>query len=139
MQQYEKSDTLIKWKLYQYVSPAGRKAIDDWRKDLPVGAPRADMDTFLRDMVKRDKWEPPDLEPLHGRLAGLTELRWKSGRLPHRIFGYRIADHEYVMLIGCTHKGSYDPPSAEETVLDRRDKIRNHEAGFDEYRLILGR
>jgi len=47
-----------KWRLYQYVSPAGRRAIDDWRKSLPIGPPRADMDTFLRDMVKRDLWEP---------------------------------------------------------------------------------
>ncbi len=128
-----------KWRLYQYVSPAGRRAIDDWRKSLPIGPPRADMDTFLRDMVKRDLWEPPDLEPLRGTLHGLTELRWKSGKLPHRIFGYQPGDHEYLMLIGCTHRETYDPPGALETVLVRRRQIQDHEASIDEYRLILNR
>lgn len=130
---------LQKWRLYQYVSPTGRKAIDDWRKGLPIGEPRADLDTFLRDMVKRDRWEPPDLEPLHGAQRGLTELRWKSGKLPHRIFGYQHGEHQYLMLIGCTHREAYDPPDALETVLVRRRQIQNNEAFIDEYKLILSR
>jgi len=36
----------------QYVSAQGRACIDDWRKTLPVGAPRADLDTFLKTMSK---------------------------------------------------------------------------------------
>jgi hypothetical protein len=130
---------LAKWRLYQYVSLNGRKAIDDWRKTLPVGPPRADMDTFLRDMVKIEKWEPPELELLHGEQAGLTELRWKSGKLPHRIFGYQVGDHEYLMLIGCTHRETYNPPGALETVLVRRRQIQNNEASIDEYQLVLNR
>jgi hypothetical protein len=130
----------MKWKLYQYVSQNGRRAIDDWRRSLPIGQPRADLDTFLRDMVKKDKWEPPDIEALHGGLyQGLTELRWRSGRLPHRIFGCELGDHEYLMLIGCTHRDTYDPPGALDTVLVRRRQIQDNEACFDEYRLILNR
>src|SRR5580700_10280212 len=94
------------WSLVEYVSPSGRPAIADWRKSLPKGAPRADMDTFFKLMAKARRWEPPDIDTLKGaRYQGMTELRWKSGRKPHRIFGYRSADFEYTMLVGCTHDG----------------------------------
>src|ERR1700722_13765601 len=111
---------LTKWRLFQFVSPNGKRVFEVGRRSLPVAPPRADMDTFLRDMVKLPEWAPPDLEPLHGEQAGLTELRWKSGKLPHRIFGYQLEKHEYLMLIGCTHRETYDPPGALETVLVRR-------------------
>jgi hypothetical protein len=80
---------MIKWRLLQYVSPMGRAALEDWRKSLPIGAPRADLDHFLKLMAKSAVWEYPDIDTLKSeRYAGLTELRWKSGRKPHRIFGY---------------------------------------------------
>ena len=91
-------------------------------------------------MAKKQVWEPPDIEPLRGApYQGLTELRWKSGRLPHRIFGYYTAPNEYLMLIGCTHRDTYDPPNVFDTVLVRRQQIQNREAYIAEYNLILGR
>lgn len=103
-----------------------------------MGQPRADLDTFLRDMSKKESWEPPDIAALQGDAhRGLTELRWKSGRVPHRIFGYELKEHEYVMLIGCTHKDTYDPPGVFDTVVARRQQIQTIEACFDEYKLIL--
>ena len=132
---------MARWKLNQYVSPSGRKSIDDRRKDLPVGAPRADMDVFLKFMVKALEWEYPDIDSLKGdRFAGLTELRWKSGRVPHRIFGYKTGDFEYLMLIGCTHNGKkYSPVDAMETARTRKIQIENGEASTCEYRLITDR
>jgi hypothetical protein len=127
-----------KWRLFQYVSPNGRKAIDDWRKALPIGPPRAYLDIFLRDMSKKEIWEPPDFEPLHGPQRGLMELRWKCGKLPHRLVGYVLADHQYVMLIGCTHRESYDPHDALETAVSRHKQIQEREARYAEYQLVLG-
>jgi len=139
LNEYEKSDTISKWRLWQYRSPNGRCAIDDWRKCLSVGAPRADFDTFMRDMVKLHKWEPPDFEPLHGQQSGFQELRWKSAKVQHRILGYIVRDREFGMLIGCTHKESYDPPDALTTLLKRKSMIDAGEASLVEYRLILNR
>ena len=68
---------VLKWKLLQYQSGNERKAIDDWRRKLTVGLPRADMDTFLRTMAKKDKWEYPDIGSVKGkkyREQGLLEL-----------------------------------------------------------------
>jgi hypothetical protein len=126
------------WRFLQYVSPQGRAAIDDWRKALAVGPPRADLDVFLKTMAKLREWAPPDIDTLKGsRYQGLLELRWKSGRKPHRILGYQSADREYTMLVGCTHDGKkYDPPDAFETAVRRRKQIESGEAQAREYQLI---
>ena len=125
------------WRLLQYVSSSGRRAIEDWRKQLPVGAPQAYLDTFLKLMVKRNKWEPPDIKPLKGRGVGLTELRWQSGRVPHRIIGYQTGEHEYLMLIGCTHNAKkYNPPDAIDTARRRREAIQKGDASSVEYKLL---
>ena len=129
---------LLKWKLFQYQSWSERKAIDDWRKDLPVGLPRADLDNFLKMVAKKDKWEWPDFRWLTGKkYQGLGELRWTSGNVPHRIIGYFRADHEYVMLLGCTHnKKKYSPPDALETAVRRQEQIHYKEATSCEYTLL---
>ena len=119
---------MVKWKLLQYMSPMGRAAIADWRKCLPVGAPKADLDQFLRLMVKLRDWEYPDIDTLKGgRYSGITELRWKSGR----------KSHQYTMLIGCTHdKKKYDPRDAMETAWRRKREIESGEASTREYQLL---
>ncbi len=116
----------------------GRKAIEDWRKSLPVGAPSADLDTFLKTMAKQSEWAYPHIGPLRGKkFKGLTELRWQSGNVPYRILGYQSADHKYVMLIGCTHnKKKYDPANALDTVVKRRNQLQRGEATTREYLLL---
>jgi hypothetical protein len=127
----------MKWRLLQYLSSGGRGAIDDWRKSLPVNPQQADLDTFLKMMVKLDKWEYPHIKPLTGPHAGLTELRWKSGGLQHRIVGYRTGEHEYLMLVGCTHRGKqYNPSDALNTARRRKQQIEQKEALSNEYKLL---
>jgi hypothetical protein len=95
------------------------------------------MDTFLRNLVKKNEWQFPDIDTLKGDpYKGLTELRWKSGRLPHRIFGFESGDHEYVMLIGCTHRDTYHPPDAMDTAADRQKILAKGEASLAKYELI---
>jgi len=128
----------LKWRLLQYRSGNGRKAIEDWRKTLPVGLPQVDLDTFLIIVAKKDKWEFPDIGGLSGKkYQGLSKLRWKSGKVPHRIIGYTQEEHVFVMLVGCTHnKKKYDPPDALITAVRRKKKIENREADTCEYKLI---
>ena len=96
------------------------------------------MDTFLKNLVKLRTWEYPVIDSLKGeRFRGLSELRWKSGRTPHRILGYEFGEFEYLMLVGCTHnERKYNPPDALETALRRRKEIEQGRATFCEYRLI---
>ena len=138
MKIYEKYYIVDKWTLYQYVSGSERCALDDWRKSMPQGARRADMDTFLKAMVKKREWEFPDIDTLKGRgMQGLTELRWKSEGVPHRIFGYRLTENKYVCLIGCTHDAKkYTPPGAMKTARTRRHDIQTGAAIYREYKLL---
>src|SRR5579872_2106277 len=136
---YDKYDRYLGWEFFQYVSPMGRRVIDDWRKTLPVGPARADMDYFLKSLAKKARWEFPDIDTLKGKpLKGLTELRWKSAGVPHRLFGYQIGNCQYLFLIGCTHgdKNKYDPRGAKETAAIRRDQIQRREATYAQYPLI---
>jgi len=137
---YEKSDTVVVWCLFQYVSPNGRKTIEDWRNSLtPVRM--ADFDVFIRNMAKKSKWEYPEIGGLSGKhLKGLRELRWRSEKVPHRIGGYFSAEDQFVMLIGWTHNAKkYDPPSALETLKTRRKNLTTGEASLCEYTIIASR
>lgn len=96
------------------------------------------MDQFLKTLSKKKTWEYPDIVWLKGKnYSGLSELRWKSERIPHRLLGYALSHDQYLVLIGCTHNSKkYDPPEAMESARERRRQIENHEASFDEYKLV---
>ncbi|MGH9345481.1 MAG: hypothetical protein ACRD19_17175 [Terriglobia bacterium] len=134
---YEKSDTMERWKLREYVSSSGRKTITGWRAKFPAGQPRPFMDRFLTDLVKKDKWQSPDVDGLAGsKYRGLSELRWTCGK-PYRILGYTISDHVFLMLIGCTHNAKkYDPSDCLNTAVKRKNDIENGAATSDEYQLV---
>jgi len=138
---YEKSDTGVVFRLVQYVSPSGRKVISDWREGLATVGRRADMDVFLRNMVKKSVWAYPEIGGFSGKhLKGFRELRWRSDNVPHRIGGYFAADNEFVMLIGFTHnKKKYDPPMALDMLDSRKKKLRSGEATRCEYAITTSR
>lgn len=112
---------------------------------MPQGPFRAELDAFLKMLAKMDEWKPPHIKALTGENKGQTELRWTSGKIEHRIIGYRIDDteegvHQYVMLIGCTHKQTnYVPLDALETAKKRRTEIQKRIATISEYPLIADR
>jgi hypothetical protein len=112
---------------------------------MPQGSFKADLDTFLRMLAKTADWEPPHVTALTGKQnSGLTELRWTSGKIEHRIIGYRLPDEgqvrRYLMLIGCTHKGGvYAPPDAIATARTRRELLKMNRATTSEYPLIANR
>lgn len=136
---YEKSDIGVVWKLLQYVSPMGRRAIDDWRADQ-TDAGKADLDVFLRNITKKSQWAYPDMSSLSGKhLKDFRELRWRSGGVPHRIGGYFAAPDEFVMLIGWTHNAKkYTPPDALESLVKRRNRLIKGEASLCEYGIYTG-
>jgi hypothetical protein len=108
---------------------------------MPQGPPRADLDQFLNVLAKKAYWTYPDIDSLKGsKYKGLSELRWQSGRVQHRLIGYAEEATVYVLLIGCTHKQRrYDPTDALDTAADRKKKIKSGEATTCEYQLITGR
>ncbi len=129
----------------------GRGAITDWRKKLAVGLPRSFLDSKLKDMVKKTKWVYPDIGGLTGeKYQGLSELRWKCSRVPHRIIGYSLSLPRldasgglqrgiFVMLIGCTHDDKkYTPTECLNTAAERKIEIEQGIAETSEYKLLVG-
>ena len=137
---YEKSDSVVLWRLWEFVSPAGRHVIRDWRDALPTTQRKADFDAFLRYQVTQRNWGFPELRSLSGKKwKGLSELRWKSDGVPHRIAGYFASPDEFVMLIGFTHNHrKYDPPEMFDTVLKRKALLQKEEARLDEFKILTG-
>jgi len=138
---YEKSDSVVLWRLWEYVSPMGRHAIHDWRESLPMVQRKADLDAFLRYQVTVQNWAFPELRPFSGKKwKGLWELRWKSDGIPHRIGGYFANEDEFVMLIGFTHnQRKYDPPEMFDTILKRKNLIQKGDATLHEFTILSGR
>ena len=113
--------------------------IEAWRRDLRPHR-QADMDVFLRGLVTKSEWAPPDVKPMLRNPSGFWELRWKGGNFPHRIGGYYAAPKEFVMLIGWTHKDNvYNPPEALESLKDRKGKLLRGEGSLCEYEIFTGR
>jgi hypothetical protein len=122
------------WSFRQFKALSGRKAINDWRKGLSP-ARQATLDKFLDRVAKMQTWATGICDPIKNH-AGCWELRWTSEKVEHRIFGYYRGEKEFVMLVGCTHKGRvYDPPGAFQVLDERKRKIENGEAELDEYRV----
>lgn len=140
MEIYEKSDTVVAWKFLQYVSPMGRRAIDDWRASLNGATRRADCDAFLRNLAKLKKWKYPNIDSLKGKkYSGFCELRWKSQNVQHRIGGYFADEQTFVMLVGWTHNAKkYDPPTALDLLPQRRNLLFRNEATLCEFTIFTG-
>src|SRR6266436_3980282 len=121
------------WRFRQFRAWTGRLVIDDWGNGLSPGR-RAVFDTFLDRIAKMETWPSGICYPIRNH-AGCFEIRWTAEKVEHRIFGYYGIGKEFVLLVGCTHKGKvYDPPGAFDMLDDRKTKIANGEGGLDEYR-----
>lgn len=112
------------WKFWDYVSPTGINKIRQWYDGLPPEA-QADFDVLLEDLAVVTKWQRPILRYLSGKkYKGVPELRFKAGRVQHRVLGYFQRERDFTLLIGCTHKGQvYSPPDARETAVRRKKLI----------------
>jgi hypothetical protein len=120
------------WSFEQFRSANDRDAVSDWRRGLSP-ARRAIMDVFLNRIAKMQSWPSGTCNPLTG-YPGYWELRWTAEKVEHRIFGYYAGPRKFVMLIGCTHKGKvYDPPSAFQTMQDRKGKLTRGEGTLSIY------
>jgi hypothetical protein len=121
------------WTFYQFCSVAsGRDSISDWRKRLSP-ARRAVFDVFMDRIAKMGTWPNGICDPIRGQ-KGYWELRWTAEKVEHRIFGYYGGPSQFVMLIGCTHKGKvYDPQDAFNTLKKLRQKLEVKEGVLSIY------
>lgn len=109
-----------------YVSEAGTNQVKRWSKKTLTDQERSDMETLLSVLAKQKQWQMPDFKTL-SNMQGLGEIRWRSPqRTPLRLIGMRGEGAQYILLIGCSHKGTvYTPADALETALKRKRSLAN--------------
>ena len=116
---------MVIWTFFDYVSHVGNNQIDRWYEDLLIQE-QSDFDEFLKTLGKTEKWGNRDYRPLHCKCIGLGELCFASCKKQHRVIGQFGPNHQYTLLIGCTHKQRvYDPPNAMDTALVRKKSLEN--------------
>jgi hypothetical protein len=122
---------VVVWVFRDYVSPSGRNQIADWYTGLRPQV-KADFDRLIQILERTREWREPFFKRLKGKkYRGLGEFRWETARVQYRIIGcVGSRSGEYVLLIGCIHKGSvYNPPECLDTAVQRMKFLRDGKGG----------
>lgn len=112
------------WVFRTYRKASGRDEILDWYDDLSGKDRAAVLNTFqyLRDTPR---WSEPDFKSLHGKTAGLGEIRFKFGGVQNRLIGF-FGPHRagFTLLVPVRKRGnSFDPRDWENTALRRKHEV----------------
>lgn len=120
------------WTFLEFVSAGGRPQITDWYSNLPPDV-RAVFDDRLGFLAihERKDWQLPEFRMLRGKEGRerISEIRWAVGGVQWRVLGFfGLAQMQYTILLGCTHKqGNYDPRDATDTAIRRKKSIERGE------------
>lgn len=115
------------WVFMDYVSPTGTNQIKKWANKNLTFQSRFDLEALLKMLAKQRQWGYPDFKVLSGKHSGFGEVRFKSKQgTPLRVIGMKgEAADQYILLIGCSHKETYDPPNALDTAIQRKKELAN--------------
>jgi hypothetical protein len=114
------------WVFRTYQRPSGRDDVRQWYGALSPAdrATVVNVLQYLRDRP-RDDWLRPDFDQLHGKCAGMGELRFKFGRVQNRLIGcfapFRMS---FTLLLPVLKRGrTYDPRNWENTAISRKAEV----------------
>lgn len=112
------------WVFRTYRKASGRDEIQDWYNSLS-GKDRAAVLSTLQYLRDAPRWSEPDFKSLHGKTAGMGELRFKFGGVQNRLIGY-FGPHRmsFTLLLPVRKRGnSFDPRDWEKTALRRKVEV----------------
>lgn len=112
------------WVFRTYRKASGRDETQEWFAALP-GKDRATVLSVLQYLGAAARWTEPDYKSLHGKTAGMGELRFKFGGVQNRLIGffgpYRMS---FTILLPVRKRGnSYDPRDWENTAIKRKAEV----------------
>jgi hypothetical protein len=108
--------------------------ITRWKKNQLSTQQRADVNTLLGVLRNQRQWSKQDFRPRLRGYDGLSEIKLKSENVQIRLVGCFKPGQRYVILIGCTHKGSvYDPRACLDTAERRKREIDREEVQISEH------
>ena len=104
-----------------------------WLEKAPGALARFRVRVRDLDKVPQTEWNKRQFRYLKG-YKRLAEIKWKWSDREWRGFGYFDAEGYFVLVMGCTHKESYDPPNCLDTASSRMQEalvgeweIKNYE------------
>lgn len=123
-----------RWKFYGYVTPAGRRSVQDWFDHELEADDRDEIIDILVYLSKlpRHLWAVPHFKALH---ADVSEIRINVNKLKkiHRIYGCFWPDAgSYTFLIGKNKKVDNDRRGKQEAE-KRLRQLRRKEADIHEF------
>lgn len=107
-----------------YVASNGTNYIERWFKKELTEQQRSDLEELIGVLGKQERRGNSDYKQLKGKYSVLGELRLFA-RPPIRLIGY-MKGSEFIFLIGCKHRESYDPIDALDTALSRKKDLENN-------------
>jgi hypothetical protein len=119
------------WRFLDYISPAGTNKIQEWYDGLPDDA-QAEFDVTLRLLAGQREWRlaRQEFKMLSGKQKQLGEMRFSSNNVQYRPIGMFQPGRIFVILIGCSKKGTrYTPDDALDTAVKRRRDVDQGKAG----------
>lgn len=124
------------WTFLNYGEAGPTNRITWWKKNRLSTQQRADVNALLGILRNQERWSNQDFRAGLRGYRGLSEIRLESEKVQIRLVGCFKAEHKYVILIGCTHKGSvYDPHACLDTAERRRREIDRGEVDISEHSL----
>ena len=120
------------WSFWQFQTVGGRGVITDWVEGLEMEGEQ-DFYGILRNLAvtPRGLWTRPDYGVFDPEIS---EIRFKSNRLQHRVFGSFLMPGRYALLVGATKKGNnYDPRDAINTARKRSRLVARDRSQLREY------
>ena len=109
-----------------------RAAISSWLSRHPGSLARFRVRVNDLGKIARSEWNIKQFRYIKNG-DGLAEIKWKWSDREWRAFGY--FDHEdfFLMVMGCTHKESYDPPDCLNTAKRKMQEAKRGEWGIRNY------
>ncbi|MBS1842736.1 MAG: hypothetical protein JST77_18050 [Acidobacteria bacterium] len=121
-----------------FVAANGTNHVRKWYgKELSI-TEQATLDALLDALEKTAHWKFPEYKTLSGKhLKGLGEIRFSGDqRRQVRVIGCQWKETNFVLLLGCMHKGSvYEPASALDTAALRKKDLEHSRGSICEHEI----
>jgi hypothetical protein len=119
-------------RLRQIGRTKGVGPVSAWLNKAPGALARFRIRVRDLNNVPRTDWHIKQFRYLKGG-KGLAEIKWKWSDREWRAFGYFDSEDYFALVMGCTHKESYDPPNCLETAHRRMQEALRGEWEISDY------
>jgi hypothetical protein len=115
----------LRWRFRCYLTQAGDDDVRAWYESETKQV-QAKFASRLKTLgqLPRNEWHETLFKELHGKCAGIAEIRFKADNVQQRPLGFRSGESEFTILFCATEKSDrFIPRNACEIALARRVEV----------------